>query len=174
MLLSHESSHTTRTVDVDAPLGETWIRRKASQGDSFILVSGTRTMPLYCKPVNGTVHGTGTCFTCCRLQRVPRLAVSLPIQKTRRPPPGSTGRSLWTVLFVVFRLRINQKLSTSAIAMDPERVRAYLQAACAGLGFDVGEVWWTSSENGSSTVAAIGEFFFIVFLPDNCRKDGGS
>ncbi|GAX21000.1 hypothetical protein FisN_1Lh333 [Fistulifera solaris] len=39
--------------------------------------------------------------------------------------------------------------------MDPERVRAYLQAACAGLGFDVGEVWWTSSENGSSTVAAI-------------------
>jgi hypothetical protein len=42
--------------------------------------------------------------------------------------------------------------------MDPERVRAYLQVACAGLGFDIGEVWWTSNENGSSTVAAIGEF----------------
>jgi hypothetical protein len=41
--------------------------------------------------------------------------------------------------------------------MDPERVRAYLQVACAGLGFDIGEVWWTSNENGSSTVAAIGE-----------------
>lgn len=40
--------------------------------------------------------------------------------------------------------------------MEPERVRAYLQAACAGLGFDIGEIWWTSSENGSSTVAAIG------------------
>jgi hypothetical protein len=40
--------------------------------------------------------------------------------------------------------------------MDPERVRAYLQVACAGLGFDIGEVWWTSNENGSSTVAAIG------------------
>ena len=42
--------------------------------------------------------------------------------------------------------------------MDPERVRAYLQVACAGLGFDIGEIWWTSNENGSSTVAAIGEF----------------
>ena len=41
--------------------------------------------------------------------------------------------------------------------MDPERVRAYLQVACAGLGFDIGEVWWTTNERGSSTVAAIGE-----------------
>mmetsp|Transcript_16660 Transcript_16660/g.47808 ORF Transcript_16660/g.47808 Transcript_16660/m.47808 type:complete len:1149 (-) Transcript_16660:246-3692(-) len=39
--------------------------------------------------------------------------------------------------------------------MDPERVRAYLQVACAGLGFDIGEVWYTSNENGSSTVAQI-------------------
>ena len=45
--------------------------------------------------------------------------------------------------------------------MDPERVRAYLQVACAGLGFDIGEVWWTSNENGSSTVAAIGELSFF-------------
>eukprot|EP00568_Trieres_chinensis_P009069 CAMPEP_0183314770 /NCGR_PEP_ID=MMETSP0160_2-20130417/49554_1 /TAXON_ID=2839 ORGANISM="Odontella Sinensis, Strain Grunow 1884" /NCGR_SAMPLE_ID=MMETSP0160_2 /ASSEMBLY_ACC=CAM_ASM_000250 /LENGTH=34 /DNA_ID= /DNA_START= /DNA_END= /DNA_ORIENTATION= len=30
--------------------------------------------------------------------------------------------------------------------MDPERVRAYLQVACAGLGFQVGEVWWTSND----------------------------
>jgi hypothetical protein len=37
-------------------------------------------------------------------------------------------------------------------------VRAYLQVACAGLGFDIGEVWWTQNENGSSTVAALGEF----------------
>ena len=42
--------------------------------------------------------------------------------------------------------------------MDPERIRAYLQVACAGLGFDVGEVWWTSIESGSSAVAAIGEW----------------
>ena len=40
--------------------------------------------------------------------------------------------------------------------MDPERVRAYLQVACAGLGFDIGEVWFTSNEAGSSTVAQIG------------------
>jgi hypothetical protein len=45
--------------------------------------------------------------------------------------------------------------------MDPERVRAYLQVACAGLGFDIGEVWWTSNENGSSTVATIGESFSL-------------
>ena len=42
--------------------------------------------------------------------------------------------------------------------MDPDRVRAYLQVACAGLGFDIGEVWWTADQNGSSTVAAIGMF----------------
>lgn len=49
--------------------------------------------------------------------------------------------------------------------MDPERVRAYLQVACAGLGFDIGEVWWTSNESGNSTVAAIGKLFpsFLVF-----------
>ena len=52
--------------------------------------------------------------------------------------------------------------------MDPERVRAYLQVACAGLGFDIGEVWFTSNENGSSTVAQIGtlshlfEFFRVL------------
>lgn len=73
--------------------------------------------------------------------------------------------------FFVFSPHHRDINNLSTDAMDPERVRAYLQAACAGLGFDVGEVWWTSSENGSSTVAAIGEFFFIVFLPDNCRKE---
>ncbi len=28
--------------------------------------------------------------------------------------------------------------------MDPERIHAYLQAACAGLGFDIGEVWFSA------------------------------
>jgi len=41
--------------------------------------------------------------------------------------------------------------------MDPERIHAYLQAACAGLGFDIGEVWFSSNETGTSTVAKIGE-----------------
>jgi hypothetical protein len=41
-------------------------------------------------------------------------------------------------------------------AMDPDRIHAYLQVACAALGFDIGEVWWTSNEDGTSTVAAIG------------------
>mmetsp|Transcript_21571 Transcript_21571/g.32660 ORF Transcript_21571/g.32660 Transcript_21571/m.32660 type:complete len:208 (-) Transcript_21571:1279-1902(-) len=36
--------------------------------------------------------------------------------------------------------------------MDPDRVRAYLQVACAGLGFDIGEIWWTSSK-GNNTQA---------------------
>ena len=25
--------------------------------------------------------------------------------------------------------------------MDPSRVHSFLQAACAGLGFDIGEIW---------------------------------
>ena len=42
--------------------------------------------------------------------------------------------------------------------MDPDRVRAYLQVACAGLGFDIGEIWWTNNNNGSSSaLAAIGK-----------------
>jgi hypothetical protein len=42
--------------------------------------------------------------------------------------------------------------------MDPDRVRAYLQVACAGLGFDIGEIWWTHNDNGSSSaMAAIGK-----------------
>ena len=41
--------------------------------------------------------------------------------------------------------------------MDADRVRSYLQVACAGLGFDIGEVWWMSNESGTSTVAAIGK-----------------
>lgn len=39
--------------------------------------------------------------------------------------------------------------------MDPDRVRAYLQVACAGLGFDIGEIWWSSNtEGGTSTALA--------------------
>jgi len=34
--------------------------------------------------------------------------------------------------------------------MDPERIHAYLQVACSGLGFDVGEVWLTSNNSKSS------------------------
>jgi hypothetical protein len=51
-------------------------------------------------------------------------------------------------------------------------VRAYLQVACAGLGFDIGEVWWTSNENGSSTVAAIGGWMQRVgeFKGFGCRR----
>ena len=48
--------------------------------------------------------------------------------------------------------------------MDPERVRAYLQVACAGLGFEIGEVWWTSNEDGHSAVASIGKCFSSVIL----------
>jgi len=47
--------------------------------------------------------------------------------------------------------------------MDADRVRAYLQVACAGLGFDIGEVWWMSNESGTSTVAAIGALFILLY-----------
>ena len=53
--------------------------------------------------------------------------------------------------------------------MDPDRVRAYLQVACAGLGFDIGEIWWSSStEGGTSTaLASFGKFLRNMSL--GCR-----
>ena len=41
--------------------------------------------------------------------------------------------------------------------MDPGRIHAYLQAACSGLGFDVGEVWFSSTEVPSSPSLTFGE-----------------
>jgi hypothetical protein len=43
--------------------------------------------------------------------------------------------------------------------MDADRVRAYLQVACTGLGFDIGEIWWSSDDKdgSSSALMAIGE-----------------
>lgn len=42
-------------------------------------------------------------------------------------------------------------------------MRAYLQVACAGLGFDIGEVWWSSSEGSSTALAAIGKSNLWVY-----------
>jgi hypothetical protein len=46
--------------------------------------------------------------------------------------------------------------------MDPERIHAYLQAACAGLGFDIGEVWFSSMKEETSSVTSFGEYFQLV------------
>ena len=49
--------------------------------------------------------------------------------------------------------------------MDPGRINAYLQASCAGLGFDIGEVWFSSGDK-TDRVNSLGEcasmplFFF--------------
>ena len=52
--------------------------------------------------------------------------------------------------------------------MDADRVRSYLQVACAGLGFDIGEVWWMSNDSGeTSTVASIGKYYVCGLC---CRK----
>ena len=48
--------------------------------------------------------------------------------------------------------------------MDADRVRSYLQVACAGLGFDIGEVWWMSNDSGTSTVATIGKFIIFIIV----------
>jgi hypothetical protein len=54
--------------------------------------------------------------------------------------------------------------------MDPDRVKAYLQVACTGLGFDIGEIWWTSDDNtgASSALMAIGELHVVVNLSSSC------
>ena len=45
--------------------------------------------------------------------------------------------------------------------MDAER--AYLQVACAGLGFNIGgEVWWALNQNGSSLTAIDKSFGSLV------------
>lgn len=50
--------------------------------------------------------------------------------------------------------------------MDPDRVKAYLQVACTGLGFDIGEIWWSSENNGSSSaLMAIGRYRSFPFRP---------
>ena len=53
--------------------------------------------------------------------------------------------------------------------MDAERVHAYLQVACAGLGFDIGEVWWASNQNGSS-LTAIGKSLGHWLRPSRATK----
>jgi hypothetical protein len=50
--------------------------------------------------------------------------------------------------------------------MDPDRVRAYLQVACAGLGFDIGEIWWSSNDDGGTTTA-LAAFGKLNFVPRN-------
>ena len=44
-------------------------------------------------------------------------------------------------------------------------MRAYLQISCAGLGFDIGELWWTSNKDSGSTsaLAAIGMLRYFLF-----------
>ena len=59
--------------------------------------------------------------------------------------------------------------------MDPGRVKAYLQVACTGLGFDIGEIWWATDNNGSSSpsssLMALGEFFHVVATSSDVERE---
>jgi len=57
--------------------------------------------------------------------------------------------------------------------MDPERIHAYLQAACAGLGMTIGEVWFAQNETGTSTVAKIGTCNFRILMQGQGQGRGG-
>ena len=48
--------------------------------------------------------------------------------------------------------------------MDHDRVLAYLQVACAGLGFDIGEVWFCRNENSSAPVTNGEQFSYICIF----------
>ena len=48
--------------------------------------------------------------------------------------------------------------------MDPERIHAYLQAACAGLGFDIGEVWRITGRGATSKPADSGKYSRVPVL----------
>eukprot|EP00816_Leptocylindrus_hargravesii_P011030 CAMPEP_0196823004 /NCGR_PEP_ID=MMETSP1362-20130617/85680_1 /TAXON_ID=163516 /ORGANISM="Leptocylindrus danicus, Strain CCMP1856" /LENGTH=1194 /DNA_ID=CAMNT_0042202721 /DNA_START=298 /DNA_END=3883 /DNA_ORIENTATION=+ len=53
--------------------------------------------------------------------------------------------------------------------MDPERIHAYLQAACAGLGFDIGEVWRITGP-GAATSKSV-DSGIIPCLPLNTQLE---
>lgn len=58
--------------------------------------------------------------------------------------------------------------------MDPDRIHSYLKAACIGLGFDIGEVWWTSTTEKATASTKItrnspGESSVTMC---NCKKSG--
>lgn len=99
--------------------------------------------------------------------------VRLVIQKPLRHHICRTSRRPNKFNSVQFNSFITKKLLRYSVkkgigTMDPCRIRSYLQVACAGLGFEIGEIWWTSNEHGSSTVAAIGTsrfVFVVVVLP---------
>lgn len=67
--------------------------------------------------------------------------------------------------------------------MDPVRTRSYLQAACAGLGFDIGEVWLQHNEIETGDVSEIddendinsrnpaNESLVTSFLPSSAAPD---
>ena len=57
--------------------------------------------------------------------------------------------------------------------MDTSRVQAYLKVACAGLGFDVGEVWVTTKSQGSAGIAFGGKFNLIFRSFDIIGKQKG-
>ncbi|CAB9496771.1 expressed unknown protein [Seminavis robusta] len=71
--------------------------------------------------------------------------------KSRLTTPLSTAQSPRT------EPQQEKKSGNRRATMDPCRIRSYLQVACAGLGFEIGEIWWTANEHGSSTLAAIEE-----------------
>jgi len=77
--------------------------------------------------------------------------------------PTKKGNLATTNSFQLARHAAKSVRGFICVTMDPERVRGYLQVACAGLGFDIGEIWWTQNESGTSTLATIGEcspFYF--------------
>lgn len=50
--------------------------------------------------------------------------------------------------------------------MDPGRIHSYLQAACAGLGFDIGEVWFAAVDKKNSKLTSIGKYQVLSPLGD--------
>ena len=91
-----------------------------------------------------------------------KIARSVAFVRSEALPKPSPAVAASRALLGCRRLPATRRHVPIASDMDPERVRAYLQVACAGLGFDIGEVWFTSNENGSSTVAQIGTLSLLL------------
>ena len=84
-------------------------------------------------------------------------------------PVRSSGTGLIRYDILIYFITANEQRTI----MEPSRINAFLQAACAGLGFDIGEVWLHkgSKQKDNNNDDDIHE---ISFAKSSIVDDGGS
>lgn len=109
---------------------------------------------------------TGMCFRTASSVREGSTS-----KRSRDKVQGSRNSDFASESFLQKKKGDTNQPAARIATMNTDRVRAYLQVACAGLGFDIGEIWWSSNveEGSSSALAQIGESKGIVWSV-SCRR----